>query len=78
MTEIFVEITIKKRYLFPESIRNSPKDLIKEFFMDFDINQHHATRDFYHIGGGDRLVNRKIIYKKIKNLKDLNKIFKKK
>lgn len=71
--DLYVEVIIKKRYLFDARINSCWTDveLINSFFKESDINAYHATRDASHIGRGDKLL--KIRYKRINNINEISK-----
>ena len=68
--ELYIEVTVKKQYLFPLNLRSSDELLVQEFFKDFDINVSHASRDFHHIDYGDRITS--IKYKRIKDTEEIS------
>lgn len=58
MKELYVEVLVKKRYLFPITMLAMSKEcIVNDFFKNFNINQNHATRDSYHIGNGDKIIS---------------------
>lgn len=60
--ETVVEITVKKVYIFDKNLGGyTPEQLVQAFFRDFDINQSHASRDYYHVGNADVVTDVKIL-----------------
>lgn len=64
MSEKFVEITvtIERTYLVPmiDAKRTAINgwtvdEVIKDWFTDYDINRHHASRDTHRLGGGETI-----------------------
>ena len=55
-----VRVTYTEEYLLPTRVRDTPEEAVKEFFTDFDLNRHHATRDGNRIGNSKKLVKAEI------------------
>jgi hypothetical protein len=57
-----VEVIVSKIYAFPilKSGRTfdgrTPEELVQEFFVDFDINRTHASRDSNEVGNGKKII----------------------
>jgi hypothetical protein len=53
-----IEITIKKKYIIEKGINGwTPEEVVKDWFLDTNINQYHRSRDPCHVGGGDKIVD---------------------
>jgi len=48
---VVLEVTTKTLYAFqPRPDNRTAKEIVKEFFYDYDINRHHAARDGHQVG----------------------------
>ncbi len=55
---LFVEVTVRHVYAFDYNKKcgrscdgRTPQELIQEFFVDYDINSSHVSRDAHEVGG---------------------------
>ena len=53
-----VEVTCTRTYFIPpeRSDGRTDEEIVKEFFQDFDLNRHHASRNAAEIGGGTKIL----------------------
>lgn len=37
------------------------EEIVKEWFVDYDINRHHATRDIHRVGNGSKIISTEVV-----------------
>jgi hypothetical protein len=54
---IYLEVDIKRIYCFKEGEINgwTTEKVVDEWFANYHIDCHHASREAYHLGGADRV-----------------------
>ncbi len=50
-----VQVTFTEEYIFPVGVRETPEEVVQEFFTNFNPNSYHATRDGSRIGGSKKI-----------------------
>jgi hypothetical protein len=63
-----IVVTVEQTYIVPmandtQTVINgwTPQEVAKSWFEDFGINDSHATRDSYRLGGGDIITGYRIL-----------------
>jgi predicted GNAT superfamily acetyltransferase len=59
-----VKVVVERTYLIPVYGQDGDTtfdgrgvdELVRDWFTNYDINRHHAARDAYHVGGGDKVL----------------------